>query len=113
MRQVDAEPESILDGTADDRRELPRIERKSLVAASRPDPQFEYFRNAMLGARHYGFIRNRLVFVDRWLDHELKGDLAKLVLRDNVQGIVAALNSTRAERRFGAAARRRATGSAP
>ena len=37
IRQVDAEPESVLDSSADDRGELPRVEREALVAAPRPD----------------------------------------------------------------------------
>lgn len=64
------------------------------------DPQLEYFRTAELGARHYGFERGRLVFVDRWLPHEVRGDLAALVRRDRVDGIVAALHSQAQEARF-------------
>jgi len=43
-----------------------------------------------------------MVFADRWLDHELAGDLKKLVKRDGIQGIVATIHSAAQERRFGA-----------
>lgn len=61
-----------------------------------------YFRDTVLGARHYGFSTGRMVFADRWLPHELAGDLKRLVKRDGVQGIVAAIHSTTMERRFAA-----------
>lgn len=64
------------------------------------DPQLQYFRDALLGVRQYGFSSGRLGFADRWLDYELRGDLAQLVRRDQIDGIVAALHSTRAERRY-------------
>ncbi len=60
----------------------------------------EYFRNTLLGARHYGFDSGRLVFADRWLAHELAGDLRVLVRRDGIDGIVAAVNSAADEARF-------------
>jgi len=63
---------------------------------------FEYFREVILGVRQYGFTTHRFVFADQWLAHELKGDLPALVRRDGVQGIVAALHSPEAERRFAA-----------
>ena len=50
-----------------------------------------YFRDTVLGARRYGFSTGRMEFADRWLDHELEGDLRRLVRRDGVQGIVAAV----------------------
>ena len=56
------------------------------------NPDQEYFREAVLGARHYGFETGRLVFADRWLRHEL-GDLPRVVKRDGVQGIVAAAHT--------------------
>ena len=59
-----------------------------------------YFRDTVLGARRYGFSTGRMEFVDRWLDHELEGDLRRLVRRDRVQGIVAAIHSEETERRF-------------
>ena len=59
-----------------------------------------YFRDTVLGARRYGFSTGRMVFADRWLAHELAGDLRKLVKRDGVQGIVAAIHSAAMERRF-------------
>ncbi len=61
-----------------------------------------YFRDTVLGARRYGFSTGRMVFADRWLAHELAGDLRKLVKRDGVQGIVAAIHSAEMERRFAA-----------
>lgn len=61
-----------------------------------------YFRDTVLGARRYGFSTGRMVFADRWLPHELAGDLRKLVKRDGIQGIVAALHSSATERRFAA-----------
>lgn len=60
----------------------------------------EYFRNAMLGARHYGFDSGRLRFADRWLEHELAGDLRSLVARDRIDGIVAAVYSLSDEARY-------------
>lgn len=62
----------------------------------------EYFRDAVLGVRKYGFSTGRMVFADRWLDHELAGDLKRLVRRDGIQGIVAVIHSTAQERRFAA-----------
>lgn len=54
----------------------------------------EYFRNTLLGARHYGFDSGRLVFADRWLAHEMAGDWRGLVRRDKIDGIIAAVNSS-------------------
>jgi LacI family transcriptional regulator len=59
-----------------------------------------YFRDTVLGVRRYGFSTGRMEFADRWLPHELKGDLKKLVKRDGVQGIVAAIHTGPTERRF-------------
>jgi LacI family transcriptional regulator len=59
-----------------------------------------YFRDTVLGARRYGFSTGRMTFADRWLEHELAGDLRRLVKRDGVDGIVAALHTEEAERRF-------------
>ena len=61
-----------------------------------------YFRDTVLGARRYGFSTGRMEFADRWLAHELAGDLRKLVKRDGIQGIVAAIHSEATERRFAA-----------
>lgn len=61
-----------------------------------------YFRDTVLGARRYGFSTGRMVFADRWLDHELAGDLKRLVKRDGVRGIVAAIHTEAMERRFAA-----------
>lgn len=61
-----------------------------------------YFRDTVLGARRYGFSTGRMVFADRWLDHELAGDLKRLVRRDGIQGIVAAIHTEAMERRFAA-----------
>lgn len=60
----------------------------------------EYFRDTVLGVRRHGFSTGSMVFVDRWLDHELAGDLKRLVKRDGVQGIVAAIHTREMERRF-------------
>lgn len=61
-----------------------------------------YFRDTVLGARHYGFSTGRMEFADRWLAHELAGNLKALVKRDGIQGIVAAIHSAATERRFAA-----------
>lgn len=61
-----------------------------------------YFRDTVLGVRRYGFSTGRMEFADRWLAHELAGDLRKLVKRDGIQGIVAAIHSSATERRFAA-----------
>ena len=63
------------------------------------DPDQEYFREVVLGVRRYGFESGRLVFADRWLKHELE-DVARVVRRDGVSGIVAALHTPAAEARF-------------
>ena len=78
----------------------------------RPKPPFrvqvvaqenlEYFRDTVLGVRRYGFSTRRMVFADRWLDHELAGDLKRLVKRDGIEGIVATIHSPVMERRFAA-----------
>ncbi len=62
----------------------------------------EYFRDTVLGVRRYGFSTGRLVFADRWLDHELAGDLKKRVKREGIQGIVAVIHTRAMERRFAA-----------
>ncbi len=56
------------------------------------NPDQEYFREVVLGVRHYGFETGRLVFTDRWLKHEL-ADLPRVVKRDGVTGIVAAVHT--------------------
>lgn len=61
-----------------------------------------YFRDTVLGVRRYGFSTGRMVFADRWLDHELGGDLKRLVKRDGIQGIVASMHTLEMERRFAA-----------
>lgn len=66
------------------------------------DARWDYFREVVLGVRRYGFETGRLEFADRWLDHELAGDLGALVKRDGIQGIVAPLHDPRTERRFAA-----------
>lgn len=66
------------------------------------DTHLEYFRHVVLGARGFGFQSHRLTFADRWLPHELRGNLDRLVRRDGVQGILAAIHSEREERRFAA-----------
>ena len=60
----------------------------------------EYFRDIVLGVRRYGFSTGHMVFVDRWLDHELAGDLKRLVRRDGIQGIVASIHTLEQEGRF-------------
>lgn len=60
------------------------------------DPDQEYFREVVLGVRHYGFESGRLAFADRWLPHE-SGDLARMVRRDGIRGIVAAAHTPAAE----------------
>ncbi|MFA6287354.1 MAG: substrate-binding domain-containing protein [Opitutaceae bacterium] len=60
------------------------------------NPDQEYFREVVLGVRHYGFETGRLVFADRWLAHEL-ADLPRVVKRDGVQGIVAAAHTVAME----------------
>lgn len=61
----------------------------------------EYFRDTVLGVRRYGFSTGRMVFADRWLDHELT-DLKRLVKRDGIQGIVTTIHTPAMERRFAA-----------
>lgn len=60
----------------------------------------QYFREVLLGARHYGFDTGRLEFCDPWLDHELKGNLVHLVRRDRVHGIIACINDRPTEKRL-------------
>lgn len=60
------------------------------------DADLEYFREVVLGVRHYGFETGRLVFADRWLGHELD-DVARVVKRDGIQGIVAAAHTQATE----------------
>jgi len=66
------------------------------------DPDQEYFREVVLGVRRYGFETGRLVFADRWLKHELE-DVARVVRRDGVHGIVTAAHTPGQEARFLAA----------
>lgn len=58
------------------------------------DGRLEYFREVVLGVRQYGFSSGRLTFADRWLAHE-SSDLAALVRRDRIDGIVAAVHAPR------------------
>ena len=67
------------------------------------EPDQEYFREAMLGARLRAFEGGRLEFVDRWLPHELNGDLRRLVERDAVRGILTASHGLAGESQFAAA----------
>lgn len=64
-------------------------------------PELEYFRDVVLGVRRYGFETGRMVFSDRWLGHEMTA-LPKMVARDGVQGIVAAINSRADEAKLAA-----------
>lgn len=64
------------------------------------DPALEYFREAALGARHYGFETGRLRFADAWLPHELRGDMKDLIRRDGIRGIVAPLHTITQAKRF-------------
>src|SRR5258708_3784463 len=59
----------------------------------------EYFRNVLLGVRHYGFTTGRVVFADAWLGHELD-DLTVVARRDRIQGIIAQVFDAETERRF-------------
>lgn len=63
-------------------------------------PDLAYFRDVVLGARHLGFSTGSMTFADRWLDYELRGDLRKLVRRDNIDGIVATIHTLAEEQRF-------------
>lgn len=60
------------------------------------DPTLDYFREATLGVRQYGFETGRIEIIDRWLEYE-RFNLAALVQRDRVQGIVAAVHWPRLE----------------
>jgi LacI family transcriptional regulator len=60
------------------------------------DTNLEYFRNVILGARHYGFTTGRMVLVDRWIAREEETNLAANVRRDRIDGIIAQVQ----ERRF-------------
>ena len=64
------------------------------------DSRLAYFREAVIGARRFGFETGRLEFVDRWLEPELRGGLERLVRRDRVMGIVAPLHTVAEERRY-------------
>ena len=63
------------------------------------DPTLNYFREATLGVRQYGFETGSMTIIDRWLQHE-RLDLRSLVKRDAVQGIVAAIHRPDVELRF-------------
>jgi LacI family transcriptional regulator len=63
------------------------------------DPSLAYFREATLGVRQYGFASGRLEIIDRWLEHE-RLDLAGLVRRDRVQGIITACHRPHPEARL-------------
>jgi LacI family transcriptional regulator len=63
--------------------------------------ELEYFRDVALGARRRAFEAGRLEFADRWLPHELAaGDIAGLVRRDGVRGVVVAAHDAAVEARF-------------
>lgn len=64
------------------------------------DGDQEYFREVMLGARRRAFEGGRLEFADRWLPHELEGDLGALVARDRVRGLVASVHNEARESVF-------------
>ncbi len=63
------------------------------------DTHLAYFREVILGVRQYAFETARLELVDRWLEHEPR-DLATLVRRDRVRGIIAAIHRPAIEARF-------------
>lgn len=64
------------------------------------DADLGYFREVVLGVRRRGFESGSMVFADRWLAHELDGDLGALIRRDRIDGVVAAIHSREMERRF-------------
>jgi LacI family transcriptional regulator len=61
------------------------------------DTNLEYFRNVILGARHYGFTTGRMVLVDRWIAREEETNLAATVRRDRIDGIIAQVQEKRFE----------------
>lgn len=65
------------------------------------DISLEYFRNVVLGARHYAFSTGRIEMASRWMDHE-SDDLEKLVRRDHIDGIIVAAHIASVERRLAA-----------
>ncbi|MFA6960464.1 MAG: substrate-binding domain-containing protein [Opitutaceae bacterium] len=54
------------------------------------DTDLEYFRNVILGARHYAFTSGRIVLGDRWGADDK--DIATMVKRGEVDGIIAQVN---------------------
>lgn len=87
----------------------PRTTARRAVAAPKPpfrvqlmiDHTLTYFRETTLGVRQYSFETGRLDIIDRWLEHE-RLDLAALVARDGVQGIVAAVHRPELEAKLAA-----------
>lgn len=63
------------------------------------DARLEYFREATLGARRYGFETGRLVVVDRWLPHDF-ADPAAAAARDGVSGLIVTAHSATDEARW-------------
>lgn len=63
------------------------------------DDNLEYFRNVILGARHYGFTSRSIVLGDRWIAQEER-DLPAMVQRDSIDGIIAQVNDRRFEERL-------------
>lgn len=62
------------------------------------DKELEYFRNVILGARHYAFTSGKIVLGDRWVAGEK--DIAAMVKRGEVDGIIAQVNDESFARRL-------------
>lgn len=60
----------------------------------------EYFRNAVVGVHRYANETGRLQLDYSWFAHELTGDLAGLVERDGVKGVIATVHDSEMEARF-------------
>lgn len=65
------------------------------------DVTLEYFRNVVMGARHYAFSTRRITMASRWLEHETD-DIEQLVQRDQIDGIIAAAHYASLEHRLAA-----------
>jgi LacI family transcriptional regulator len=62
--------------------------------------RLQYFREVLLGVRHYGFDTGRLVFMSHWSDDQPIQDLKAFVRRNAIKGIIVCLHDPATEKIF-------------
>lgn len=63
------------------------------------DTHLEYFRDVIIGARHYGFTSGRIIFNDHW-EHYQNTDMSAVVREKRIQGIIAQIDDVQTQSRI-------------